>query len=965
MNDDLELQGLLARCAVDLRARAERDELRPAFLREAEISTALQLLTSTEHLHPIILGKPRSGKTALAHELVRRIVAGDGAETLRELPIYEITPSSLLSGLQFGEGWRNNVSTLFTKLADQGPVLLLIRDLHTAVGAGVKRGDDDDDDLAAALESSLRNENIKVIAEARPDRWQSIAADRESFADLFAPLHLPKLGADEVATILRSVAERVSLRTSIAIPDAAQATVLDVAGRFILNQAFPGKAIELLEDTILVAEREKAAELEHRHVVECFGARTGLAKLLLDENEPFDEAALRRSFGERVLGQDPAVAAMVQKLALLKARLHDPARPMGVYFYLGPTGVGKTELAKTLAATLFGSEDRFVRFNMADYSGEYDFAQLFGRSWGDSDAERRGKITMALINFPFAVLLLDEFEKAHRSIFNRFLQLFDEGLLVNAMGEEVNLRNTIIIMTSNFGASIVQGESWGFSAREGIDAVERRVLRETEEFFSPEFINRLDGVTFFKPLSQSDMRQIAARELRKLFEREGLVRRGVQVELDDAVLDVLLKHGYSIRYGARYLKRQIEKMVTYPLASALLARPRETGGLLRLYVARDHIKAAWVMDEDEPMPTAADEAGTGVPRTVEEAAALVQSLGGRLAALTGALNLGQSRERQAELMEEMSGPAFWDDPNHAQSQLAELGEVARRVDRCDDLLRLHDEVEHLLERVRERRERRMFPELLRVAARLERDLRFAELEMRFRSPEDWGDAYMVLESGAEGQRWVRQLASTYLTWAQAKNFEASVVEESAPDDSQARVTLQISGSGAYGLLRGEMGTHRIAETGGEPRQKSVTQVLVSVLPVPGENAPRPPAVELDIGTTPVRAVGQFLRKLRSAGRAIHTPSGTAALVTTTTERAARELAVQLLHARLLWTRLDDPLDSAADPWGSVVRAYHFAKRSYIKDPRTNVTSSNPRDVLNGGLDAFIEAGLRERGAASS
>lgn len=960
MTEDLELNGLLVRCAVDLRARVEREELRPAFNREAEINTMIQLLTSTEHLHPIVLGKARSGKTALAHELARRIVAGGVPEALRSLNIYEVAPAALLASLQFGEGWRANVATLFSKLSEIGPVLIFIRDIHTAVGAGVKRGDDDDDDLAAALESSLRDGRIKVIAEARPDRWNAIAADREAFADLFAPLHLPKLNPAEAAAIVSQVAERVSHRTSIAIDATAQATLLDIAGRFILNQAFPGKAIELLEESLLLAEREKAVALEHQHIVRTFGLRTGLAKLLLDENEPFDEPALRRGFGERVLGQDPAVAAMVQKLALLKARLHDPARPMGVYFYLGPTGVGKTELAKTLAATLFGSEDRFVRFNMADYSGEFDYAQLFGRSWGDSDAERRGKLTMALINFPFAVLLLDEFEKAHRSIFNRFLQLFDEGLLVNAMGEEVNLRNTIIIMTSNFGASIVQGETWGFSAREGIDAVERRVLRETEEFFSPEFINRLDGVTFFKPLSQSDMRQIAARELRKLFEREGLVRRGVQVELDDAVLNVLLRHGYSIRYGARYLKRQIEKMVTYPLASALLSRPNQAGGMLRLYVARDHIKAAWVTEEDEPLPPPPDDSDVGAPKTIAEAAQVTQQLGERLTTLTQTLNLPQARERQGELMEEMSSTSFWDDPVHAQMRLAELGEVARRVDRCDDLLRVFDEVEHLLERVQEQRERRFFPELLRIVGRLERELRFAELEMCFRSEEDWSDAFVVIESNTAGIRWVRQLASTYLAWAQSKRFEAEVVEETPPDDAQARVTLQINGSGAYGLLQGEMGTHRVAETVGPARHKAVTQVLVMVLPVPGDSTAQLPPVELDLTTTPLRAVGHFVRKLRVSARAIHVPTGTAALVTAATERAARELALQLLHARLMWNRLDDNPAAAADPWGSVVRAYHFAKRSYIKDPRTNITSTNPRDVLNGGLDPFIEAMLRDR-----
>lgn len=957
MPDNEAIQNLLNRCAIDLRQRAERDELRPAFARTAEINAAFQMLASPEHLHPLILGKPRSGKTALIHELVRRIVTKDAPEGLHNIAIYEVSPASLLSGLQFGEGWRANISTLFNGLAETGPTLVFIRDLHAAVGAGVRRGDDDDDDLAAALESSLRDGRVKIIAEARPDRWQSIAADRESFADLFAPLTLPLLPQAEVTDILHQVADRMTAKNSMTITAESRATVLDVAGRFILNQAFPGKAIELLEESVLIAEREQASTLEHEHIIACFGARTGLAKLLLDEHETFDELALRRSFGDRVLGQEPAVIAMVEKLALLKARLHDPTRPMGVYLFLGPTGVGKTELAKTLAATLFGSEERFVRFNMADYSGEWDFQQLFGRTWGDNDTEKRGKITMALINLPFTVMLLDEFEKAHRSIFNRFLQLFDEGLLVNAMGEEINLRNTIIIMTSNFGASIVQGETWGFAAREGIDAVERRVLRATEEFFSPEFINRLDGVTFFKPLSQSDMRQIAARELRKLFEREGLARRGVQVELDDVVLDVLLKHGYSIRYGARYLKRQIEKMVTYPLASALLTKPNQQGGLLRLYVARDAIKAAWVQDDD-PLPPPPEELGKNTATTLSEATDQIKQLGARLTALTDTIKLDQSRERQTELMAEMSGPSFWDDHEHAQQQLAELGDVARRVDRCTDLMRLYDNVEHVLERVREHRERRLFPELLRVTARFERELRFAELETLFQHEHDWSDAYLILESEAKGLRWLRQVASMYLQWAQHKQFEASVIEESVSDDPQPRITLHISGNGVYGLLRGEHGTHRISEITGESRRKTVTQVLVTVLPVPNDDTLNLHPVETDIAASPVHGTGQFVRKLRWAARAIHTASGTAAFATLGSEKAARDLALNVLRARLVASRLNGHHHNGDDIWGSVVRAYHFGKRSTIKDPRTNVTSTNPRDVLNGNLDPFIEACLR-------
>ncbi len=957
---DQSLSQLLSRCAIDLTSRLERDELSPAFERQSEVSAALQMLAAGNR--PLILGRSRSGKTTVARAIAREIGLGAVPPELQGLALYEFSPSALLASLQFGEGWRANVSALFNQLNEQQRALIFLRDLHTAVGAGVRRGDDDDDDLAATLESVLSDTKLFVVAEARADRWQTLAADRDSFASLFVSLPLPALGSDQVLSIVQHVVEQRFERSGVIVPQATQQTVLDISRRFILNQAFPGKTIELLDEALMAAQREATASLEPRHIVECFRNRTGLTPLLLDDAAPFDEATLRRAFSERVLGQEPAVAAMVQKLALLKARLHDPSRPMGVYLYLGPTGVGKTELARTLAATLFGSEDRFVRFNMADYSGPHDFMQLFGQSWGDNDTERRGKLTLALINLPFAVLLLDEFEKAHHSIFNRFLQLFDEGLLVNAMGEEVNLRNTIIIMTSNFGASIVQGETWGFTAREGMEAVERRVLRETEAFFSPEFINRLDGVTFFKPLSQSDMRRIAARELRKLFDREGLTRRNVQVELDDGVLDVLLKHGYSVRYGARYLKRQIEKMVSYPLAAALLAEPQRTDGWLRLYATRDHIKATWVNEDDEVVLSPDEAAATpDLPTTLDEATALLASLRARLALLAKGLNVPQAREQQAALLEEMSGPAFWDDPAEAQEKLAELSAVAHRIDRCDHLERLADEAVHLEQRV-QNRERRLFPELVRTLGRFERDLRFAELELFFHDAEDWHDALVILEhtSGTgDGLRWVRQLANMYLSWAASKRFEAEVLEETVAEDQQARVTLRLNGTGLYGLLRHEAGTHRISEVGGEPRRKTVTQVQVSVLPVPDEDAPELPLVEVDASTSAVRANGHFLRRLRGSARAIHVPTGTAALVTAQSERAARDLALLLLQARLLAGAGGRERADAGGEWGSVVRTYHFSKRTYIKDPRTAMSTPNPRDVLAGKLDLFIEAALRE------
>ncbi|NJO85274.1 MAG: ATP-dependent Clp protease ATP-binding subunit [Blastochloris sp.] len=244
-------------------------------------------------------------------------------------------------------------------------------------------------------------------------------------------------------------------------------------------------------------------------------------------------------------------------------------------------------------------------------------------------------------------------------------------------------------MTSNFGAQLLQGEPWGFAGREDIDAAERRIMRETETFFTPEFINRLDSVIFFKPLSLADMRQIAYRELQKLFQREGLTRRDITVELDDSVVDLLLKHGYSTRYGARYLKRQIEKRISYPLARAILGRPADRmERIVRLYARGEQIEAGWVRDVEE---TAADEAELGELKSTRRLPAPAEIVAGanaleqRLEAYLERVGIPAARARMDALLIEMSGPAFWDGGHTTEARLAELGEVSRRIDRSQDL----------------------------------------------------------------------------------------------------------------------------------------------------------------------------------------------------------------------------------------------------------------------------------------
>jgi ATP-dependent Clp protease ATP-binding subunit ClpC len=964
---ELTAETLVARCAVDLSEQARRGALRPAYGRDTAVAAIWQLLRQDSDRRPLIVGKARSGKTALAHEIARRLAAGDCPDELRGLTVYETSPSSLTASLQFGEGWPENLNKLLQGLGESGNTLLFLRDAHSSVGAG-KHGDDESD-LAKALVGALRGGKLRWLAEARADLWRAASGEDATFAECFSPVSLPDLSVEATRPILESAALDLAGAPPVEPQPVALEAILDIAARFLLNQALPGKAIDLLEEALRYARRIGAATLEPRQVIASFAERTGLAQLLLDDDAPFDEAAVHRYFAERVLGQAPAIAAVVQAIALLKARLNDPTRPMGVFLFLGPTGVGKTELAKTLCAFLFGAEERLLRFNMADFSFYWQYEELFGDPDADDPANKRGLLSRKLAGETFGVVLLDEFEKAHASIFQRFLQVFDEGILINPVGEEINLRNMVLIMTSNFGAQLLQGQSWGFGTREDIDAAERRILRETESFFTPEFINRLDSVIFFKPLSLADMRQIAYRELRKLFEREGLARRRIEVELDDAVVDLLLKHGYSLHYGARYLKRQIEKRISYPLARAILSRQAGPAGRgVRLYARGEQIEAGWAPDEDEAHAAAEEELRRRDLALAELVAAL-PDLETRLATLTGRLNLAAARARMDELLTEMSGPAFWDDARAAEARLAELGEMSRRVDRCESLLRPLDELRALLERVAERHERRLIPEANRLYAQVERELTFAELESYFTRPEEQGDAYLIVRAvsgDAQAPHWAAQLADAYVGWAARRGLDCAVVDEAPADAAEWRTTLAIEGSGAYGLLQSERGTHRFAEIVqvGPARRKHVAQVRVDVLPMLAEEALRLPPADIALESRPLHARGRKLRKLRGEARVVHLPSGATAQVACDGDPSAAEaLALALLRGRLFVDRADvgDGVE-AAPPWGSVARAYQLSRRSAVKDPRTGVVHPQPRAVFEGDIDRFIAAYLKRRAA---
>ncbi|HZW73088.1 MAG TPA: AAA family ATPase, partial [Caldimonas sp.] len=350
--------------------------------------------------------------------------------------------------------------------------------------------------------------------------------------------------------IVAEAAARLAESRSVEIEPEAIDAAVTLTGRFEPYRSFPGKAIRLLEGAV-DGRKSDVQRFDRAQLTAAFASRSGMPLTLLSDSMPLRIADVRTHFETRILGQPEATAALVDVVSVLKAGLNDPQKALGSFFFVGPTGVGKTESAKALAEFLFGSRERLVRFDMGEYTSIDAVQRLIGTAWGTAE----GELTRRVREQPFCVVLLDEIEKAHWSVFDALLAAIGEGRMTDAAGRTADFRNAIVIMTSNLGASRVRSSPLGFGV-DGADASDHeRYIAEAERFFRPEFFNRIDRVVVFHALSQQTVRQIARRELNRLLVREGIVRRRLLVELDDSVIAIVAESGFHPRYGARPLQR--------------------------------------------------------------------------------------------------------------------------------------------------------------------------------------------------------------------------------------------------------------------------------------------------------------------------------------------------------------------------------------------------------------------------
>ncbi len=909
-----ELSRLVER---ELTALARDGKLPPAHGVDAAVTEVLGLLSRGDK-HPLLAGEAGVGKSAIVHEVARKLVADDDSR------LVEISMAGILA-----RGERRAAETLdelLESLAGVPRTIVYIRDLASGLGGPV----------IPVMIKALRAGALRFVLEADQRRAHELLRSDEAVAERLHLLAIDEPPPERVRWILGKVAEDLESELGVPIEPSACDMAQRMAAKFLLAQRMPRKAIELLRETAAEAITAKRERVGPDEVVTRFCSATRLPRFVVDDSVPLDLAETERFFGDRILGQQDAVAVVLRAVALLKAGLNDPRRPLGVFLFAGPTGVGKTHLAKLLAEFLFGSADRLVRLNMADYPDENDDTIPFGAPWAESWQQRRGELTRLLDGKVFSVLLLDEFEKAHQSVHDRFLQLFDEGQFVNAAGEVVPCNNTLIIATSNVGAEVYREPPIGFSGSRGPQELRVEVDRRIAEAFRPEFLNRFDALCHFQPLSRVEIRKIAHREVGRVLEREGIRARGLDVEVTPDVVDLLVERGYSPLSGARFLQREIEKTLTAALAVEIVKRPLPPGTPVRVEAR----PGGRVVAVSSPAPVRERTTQVTVPspgaarirKRVDRRALQTEADGllNRATQVGTAVGRPGLERRRAQLLAESQAPDFWDDPERAASKLRDFRTVEAQL---GDLERLVQTAQFARRLVREAKNEGALGSAARAVEEVGREVQLAEARTQGGGGSGIDEALLEILAASEGpaaKGWIRELGYMYLGWAQKRGYEALAVAEGS---DPARVLLRIAGPGVLGYLASEAGLHRRVD------ESSRIGAYVHSRPWPREP---PGTVEVEAREIR-RHAGFFVERVGAEARAKDDTSGRQVVLQGIGELAeARQLAAALL---------DGP-----PPTGEV-RRYFVGRAARVEDPRTGAETPRIKDVLRGELELFIAAWL--------
>jgi ATP-dependent Clp protease ATP-binding subunit ClpA len=786
--------------AEDLTEKAAEGRLTELDRRDALVERVLAALASPGRSSVMLVGPRDVGKTALLHEVARRLATGRVPPALRGRRLWRITANELIAGATYTGMWQDRARILVSR--GRAGAIFAMGDPAGIVDAG--RWSKSDNNVARFLRPYVESGELSLICDCTPEVWAAAHKSEPSFVDSFHRVDVSEPSVEDAGEILQDTAHRIEERQGIGIDGDALAAALELTQRFEPYRALPGKAVQLLEEVVqrVVVEGDER-RVGREEVTAAFAVRTGLPLLMLSDEVSLRVDDVRAFFEERVLGQDEAVEAVVDLITLAKAGLHAPSKPLGSFFFVGPTGVGKTELTKALAEYLFGSSERVLRFDMAEYASGDAVPKLIGVAWR-SDGE--GELTRQVREQPFCVVLLDEIEKAHGDVFDALLSALGEGRLTDANGRTADFRNAIVVMTSNLGSAQRESGALGFGASDGAaesERLRRHFVEQAEKFFRPEFFNRIDRLLVFRSLDPEIVRRIARRELGRLLMREGITRRRLLVEIDDSVVDLLAERGFHARYGARPLQREIERAVISPLARLIVEQRPAPGDLVRFTCVDGDVcvSVQKVTVPDEPR-RAERPAAVSTQATLARVARQAEALHGELEAEDAAPATLSLRTELSALVEATAAPGFWDDSAHAKATMERLYQVERVLERFDDLRRRAEGLAEMARQVQRNRDRGRLTELRQAIADVEASLAACRLELAGAAAGgEASQALLRVTPVAGADEWASELVGMYLAWAERTGRDAERVDGSP-------FALAIRGPATFGLLRRESGLHR-------------------------------------------------------------------------------------------------------------------------------------------------------------
>ena len=636
---------LIKKYGRNLNDMAKEDRMDPVIGRDKEIQRVIQILARRTKNNPILLGEPGVGKTAIAEGLAQRIVEGSVPYMLQDKKVVSLSLASLVAGAKYRGEFEERLKGLIDEVRQDGTIILFIDEMHTLVGAGAAEGALD---AANILKPALSRGEIQIIGATTLDEYKKHLEKDAALSRRFQTILVEEPSIEDAKKILMGLRGKYEAFHCAHIEDAAIEAAVRLSHRYITDCFLPDKAIDLMDEAASKVRMKQVAQPEKLQEIRARLEKLGVEKEAAISAQDYERAAhirddeqkvkdeleeakrrfekrgksritvtaddiadvvaqwtgvpvrqiaakesdrllhMEKILTRRVVGQQEAVEAVSKAIRRARAGLKDPKRPIGSFLFLGPTGVGKTELAKALSEALFGTEDAIIRFDMSEYMEKYAVSRMVGAPPGYVGYEEGGQLTDAVRCKPYSIILLDEIEKAHPDVFNVLLQVLDDGRLTDGKGRTVDFRNTVIIMTSNAGATLLKksAPALGFAVgsgdekQEAEDAAKKRVLGEVRHIFKPEFLNRIDKLIVFHPLGREELSKIIDILLRDV--RTRLAEKEIRLEVSPAAKNVLVEKGTDFKYGARPLKRAIQKLIEDEIAEHLLARDFKRGDTIQV-----------------------------------------------------------------------------------------------------------------------------------------------------------------------------------------------------------------------------------------------------------------------------------------------------------------------------------------------------------------------------------------------